>query len=387
MELSKRAREIEASATVAMSGKAKALKAEGKNVLSFAAGEPDFNSPASALEAACAAMERGETHYTANAGIPELRSAVCGYYKDRFGLDYKPSQVIISAGAKPLLYEALQALVDPGDEVILIAPAWVSYVEQIKMAGGAAVIADTENSGFIPERVSLESVITEKTKGLIINTPNNPTGAVYGKETLSTIAGIAREKGLWIIYDEIYERLTFGEAQHYNILNIAPDLADRTLLINGVSKAYAMTGWRIGYALGPSDLIAKMDEIQGHITSNASSIAQWAALGAIKGAEEDVERQRAEFERRRALVSGLIADISGISCVSPDGAFYVFINVKDTSLPDDVEFCNRLLSEKYVAAVPGSAFFAPGFVRFSYASSDEDIREGMRRLKEFVESL
>ena len=387
MKLSKRILEIQPSATISISAKAKAMKAEGKPVLSFSVGEPDFNSPECASKAAIEAIQRGESHYTLNSGIIELRKEVCNYYKRRFGLEYAPDEVLVAPGAKPLLYEALQMFVDPGDEVLLFSPAWVSYVEQIHLAGGKEAIVDTLKTDLIPTKEAIEAVLSDKTVGMIINSPSNPTGAIYGEETLKMIADIARERDLWIIFDEIYERLAYAPANHINILSVAPDLRDKTILVNGASKAYAMTGWRIGYALGPKALIAKMNTLQTHLTSNASSIAQWAAWGAVKDADPDVEKMREAFEERRSVILGLIRDMPYVKVRDPEGAFYVFIDVRESPIPDDIKFCEKLLEEKFVAAVPGAAFFAPGFVRFSYACSMENIREGMQRLKEFLQAL
>ncbi|MDO5562427.1 MAG: pyridoxal phosphate-dependent aminotransferase [Synergistaceae bacterium] len=387
MRLSKRIQEIQPSATISISNKAKAMKAEGKPVLSFSVGEPDFNSPECASKAAIDAINRGESHYTLNPGIIELRQEVAKYYKKRFNLDYTADEVLVSSGAKPLLYEALQMLVDPGDEVILFAPAWVSYVEQIHLAGGKEVIVDTLATDLLPTRAALDKALSPKTVGILMNTPSNPSGAIYGEETLKMIADVAREKGLWIIFDEIYERLVYGGAKHVNILNVAPDLRDQTILINGASKAYAMTGWRIGYAVGPKELIKKMNTLQAHLTSNASSIAQWAALGALKDGDPVVEKMRQAFEERRGTILELVRDMPYLKVREPEGAFYIFVDIRDCPLPDDMKFCERLLEEKFVAAVPGTAFFAPGFVRFSYACSMDNIKEGMKRLKEFLQSL
>ena len=378
---------IQPSATLSISGKAKSMKAEGKPVISFSAGEPDFSSPPSANEAAIEAIKRGESHYTLNPGIIERRKEICGYYQKRFGLSYEPSEVIVSSGAKPLLYEAIQALVDDGDEVILFSPAWVSYVEQIHMAGGIEKIVDTIATDLLPTKENLEAAITPKTAGIILNSPCNPTGVIYPEETMKMIADAAREHGLWIIFDEIYERLAYAPAKHINLLNVAPDMKDSVLIINGVSKTYAMTGWRIGYALGPAELIKKINTLQTHLTSNASSIAQWAALGALQGADEDVKKMHAAFEKRRELIVKLVNDMPGVSAREPEGAFYILVDVRKSPIPDDMEFCRRLLEEKYVAAVPGTAFFAPGFVRFSYACSEDNINEGMKRMKEFLEEL
>ncbi len=387
MKMSKRILEIQPSATLSISAKAKTMKAEGKPVISFSLGEPDFNSPECASKAAIEAIERGESHYTLNSGILELRKEVCNYYKRRFGLEYAPDEVLIAPGAKPLLYQALQMFVDPGDEVLLFSPAWVSYVEQIHLAGGKEVIVDTLKTDLIPTKEAVEAVLSNKTVGMIINSPSNPSGAIYNEETLKMIADIAREKDLWIIFDEIYERLVYASAKHVNILNVAPDLRDKVILINGASKAYAMTGWRIGYALGPKPLIAKMNTLQTHLTSNASSIAQWAAWGAVKDADPDVERMREAFEERRGVILGLVRDMPYVKVRDPEGAFYIFIDVRESPIPDDMKFCEKLLEEKFVAAVPGAAFYAPGFVRFSYACSMDNIREGMGRLKEFLQSL
>ena len=387
MKMSKRILEIQPSATLSISAKAKTMKAEGKPIISFSLGEPDFNSPECASKAAIDAINRGESHYTLNSGIVELRKEVCNYYQRRFGLEYAPDEVLVAPGAKPLLYEALQMFVDPGDEVLLFSPAWVSYVEQVHLAGGKDVIVDTLKTDLIPTKEAIEAVLSDKTVGMIINSPSNPSGAIYNEETLKMIADVAREKDLWIIFDEIYERLVYAPAKHVNILNVAPDLRDKVIIINGASKAYAMTGWRIGYALAPKPLIAKMNTLQTHLTSNASSIAQWAAWGAVKDADPDVEKMREAFEERRGVILGLVRDMPYVKVRDPEGAFYIFIDVRETPIPDDIKFCERLLEEKFVAAVPGAAFFAPGFVRFSYACSMDNIREGMQRLKEFLKAL
>ena len=384
LKISRRISEIQPSATLAISGLARELKAKGRPVLSFSAGEPDFASPESAVKAARDAMERGETHYTANSGVPELKRAITAYYKKRFDLDFSPSEIIVSSGAKQSLYQALQTLADMDEEVLLPNPAWVSYVEQIRLAGAEDVIIDTSAAGFVPTRESMEAALSKKTVGMILNTPNNPTGVVYGRDTLEMLADIARRNDLWIIFDEIYERFVYGEAKHYNILQIAPDLRDRVIIVNGVSKAYSMTGWRIGYALGPKEAIAKMDDIQSHLNSNPSSIAQWASVGAIEDGESYIENNRREFERRRDLLMELLSGVDGLRIERPDGAFYAFIDVRNSSAPDDNEFCRRILEEKFVALVPGDAFFAPGYLRMSYACSEADIREGTERIKEFL---
>ena len=395
MHISARARRMEPSATLAVTAKAKRLKREGRPVISFGAGEPDFDSPPSAIGYAKEAMSKGHTHYTPSAGIPELKEAVCTYYSDRFGLSYKPGEVLVGAGAKPLLYEALGCLVEPGDDVLVFTPAWVSYVEQIRCFDGNTVLVDTSETGFIPRIEMVREAITPKTRGMIINTPNNPTGAVYDEECLRRLGELAVEKNLFILFDEIYERLVYGSSAHHHILNLVPEARDRTIVINGVSKAFAMTGWRIGYALGPSEVMGYINDLQGHITSNACSVAQWAALGALREAEDDVQAMREAFGRRRDLAVELMRGMPGISFTEPNGAFYVWFNIekllgkrwKGEAIRDDEAFCRILLESKYVALVPGSAFMAGGNVRVSYANSEEEIREGMSRLGEFLLEL
>jgi len=387
MKLSKRILSILPSATMGVAAKASALKSEGKPVISFSLGEPDFDSPKSALNAAIDAINRGETHYTLSSGITELRKEICNYYKKRFNLDYEVSEVIVSSGAKPILYEAIQTLVDPDDEVLLFAPSWVSYVEQLHLTGGKEVLVDTITTDLIPTKEALQNALSPKTVGIILNSPSNPSGAVYDEKTMKMIADFVRENDLWIIFDEIYERLTYEPAKHVNILTVAPDLRDKVIIINGTSKAYAMTGWRIGYALGPKAVISKMGTLQDHLTSNASSIAQWAAYGAIKGGEEDIKNMLEAFTERRQVILSLIRSMPHVKVKDPEGAFYVFVDVRDCPISDDLEFCDKLLEKEFVAVVPGNAFYAPGFIRISYATSMENIKEGMSRLKEFLEEL
>jgi aspartate aminotransferase len=351
MRLSDRALKLAPSATLEVVAKAKQLKREGKPVISFGAGEPDFGSPSAAVQAAFDAINRGETHYTPTSGIPELKEAVQSYYLQRFGLEYRQEEILVGAGAKPLLYEAFACLLNPGDEVLLFAPAWVSYVEQITLCDGRPVVLDTSANNFLPSLEQIESAITPRTVGILLNTPNNPTGAVYPRALLEEIAAVAERKGLWVIFDEIYERLVYGKAVHTNLLSAFPSLRNSTLLINGVSKAYAMTGWRIGYALGPKPLIEKMGGVQGHLTSNPTSIAQWASAAAIKNAEADVEFMRKAFEERRTLILEALKEMPHISVTEPQGAFYVFVDARKCIgksyrgqvLSDDVTFCRALL--------------------------------------------
>jgi aspartate aminotransferase len=387
LKISKRAEKIKPSATLAVSALARELKAAGRPVLSFSAGEPDFRTPACAVQAAADAMARGETHYTATSGIPELKTAIAEYYKRRFGLDYAPSEIIVSAGAKAALFEALSVLVDEGDEVLLPKPVWVSYAEQVELAGGTAKTVDTADTGFVATKERVLAALSDKTVGIIVNTPHNPTGAVYGESTVLALADIARERGMWIIYDEIYERLVYGGARHVNIVRAAPDIRDRVILINGVSKAFSMTGWRIGCALGPKDVIKKMDDIQSQIASSPTSISQWASVGAYAGGDDETEAHRVEFERRRDILLGILDGAEGLKITRPDGAFYAFLDVRGTKIPDDMEFCRRILEEKSIALVPGSAFLAPGYIRMSYACSEDDIRAGAARIAEFIKEF
>ena len=395
MDLSKRAQNLLPSGTLAVVGKAKRLKREGKPVISFGAGEPDFSSPSSALKYATDAIENGKTHYTPATGIPELKEAIASYYRTHFDLEYDPEQIIVGAGAKPLLYEAMGCLLDEGDEVIVFAPAWVSYVEQIRLFGGKEVIVDTKDTSFVPDPLEIKKAITPRTKCMILNTPNNPTGSVYSSKLLKAIADIAIENNIVIVYDEIYERLVYGDASHHEIVAVEPRVRDLTVILNGVRKAYAMTGWRIGYAIGPNEIISKMGAIQGHMTSNPCSIAQWAALGAIRHAEPDIEIMRIEFSKRRDLILSLLEDMPYISFEEPRGAFYVWINVEKTlglkykglEISDDSSFCSLLLDHEYVAAVPGNAFLAPGNIRISYSNSKEEITEGMKRLSRFLKEI
>ena len=395
MKLSERTARMEASATLAMTAKAKALKREGKPVISFSVGEPDFDTPLCAQEAAFEAIKTGQTHYTPTPGIPELREAIAAYYADHFGLKYEPAQIVVGCGAKPLLYVTLGSLIDPGDEVIIPVPAWVSYVEQLKLFDGVEVLIDTTKTGYVPDIKQIEAAVTPKTKAIMLNSPSNPTGAVYSEEVLKGIAELALKHNFAIIYDEIYERMVYGNAKHYNIVKLCPEVKDQTILINGVSKAYAMTGWRIGYALGEKKFMSTVSDLQGHITSNATSVAQWASVAAIKSAEPDIKVMVAAFEKRRELIVGLLSEIPNIKFSKPDGAFYVWFDMtaligkkwNGHEITDDTAFCTLLLEHKYVAGVMGSAFMTPGFVRLSYASSEEDIIEGMKRVKEFISEI
>ena len=395
MKLSQRAASMEASATLAMTAKAKALKREGKPIISFSVGEPDFDSPLCAQEAAFEAIKTGQTHYTPTPGIPELREAIAAYYSEHFGLKYEPAQIVVGCGSKPLLYYSLGCLIDPGDEVIIPVPAWVSYVEQVKLYDGKEVLIDTTKTGYVPDIKQIEAAITPKTKAIMLNSPTNPKGAVYSEKTLLSIAELALKYKFVIFYDEIYERMVYGNAKHHNIVKLCPDVKDQTILFNGVSKAYAMTGWRIGYALGEKKLMSYVSDLQGHVTSNPTSISQWATIAALKNAEPDIVKMVKAFDKRRELIVKILSEMPQIKLTMPEGAFYAWFDIseligkkwKGHEITDDTKFCDLLLEQKFVAAVMGSAFMTPGFVRLSYASSEEDIIEGTKRLKEFLSEI
>lgn len=386
---------IEPSATLAITALAGKMKKEGKNVISMSAGEPDFPTPRNIKDEAIKAIESDFTHYTPESGIIELKEAIAERFKREWGVEYSPSEVIISNGAKHVIFNAIFALCDDGDEFIVITPAWVSYIEQIKLAGGKPVIVNTrEEDDFIPDPKEIERKISPKTKAIIVNSPHNPTGAVYPKEVLIEIAKIATSKGVFIISDEIYDKLSYDE-ESVPLVHLLPEAKDNILIVNGASKAYAMTGWRIGWGLGPASLIKAMGTVQGHMTSNPCSISQRAALEAVKGPQDKVEEMVREFKARRDLITSLLEKAPYIKFKRPKGAFYLFPNIREAFgkryrgevIKDDIDFSKKLLEEKLVAIVPGMAFAAPGYVRISYATSRRDIQEASRRIIEFLEEL
>ena len=394
MKISKRMERLKPSATRAMSDKAAKVKAEGKRVINLTSGEPDFATPEAAKHAAVKAMQQNHTHYTTTAGIMELRKAITGYYKDRHGVSFDEDQILVGSGAKALLFEALGCLVDPDDEVIVIAPAWVSYIEQIDVFDGKAVLVDTSITDFMPDIAAVRKALSPKTVAIIINSPHNPTGMVYSQEFMKALCLLAKERDIVLINDEIYERLTYG-TRYYNPLSYAPEAASNVLTISGVSKAYAMTGWRIGFAIGPKPLISKMAALQGHITSCASSVSQWAAVGAILETQQDVEDMVAEYAKRLAFVSTALETMPHIRIYRPNGAFYMFIDIrscigkrcKDQTITDDKAFCEMLLEHGLVGLVAGSAFLMPGYVRLSYATSMQDLINAMDNMRDFLTRL
>jgi len=393
MKFSDRLIRMKPSATRATAEKAAQLVAEGKRVISFTTGEPDFTSPPAVLEAANKAMLEGHTHYTATAGINELKKAVADYYKERHKVSFRGKEICIGAGAKALIYEALGVLVNPGDEVIVPVPAWVSYMEQIDVFDGVVKTVDTTATDFIPTLESIEKALSPRTVAVIINSPHNPTGAVYGRELLADLCRLAVKRNFMLINDEVYERLTYG-VSHVNPLADVPEARDHLLSINGASKAYAMTGWRIGFAMGPEALIAKLGILQGHVTSSACSIAQWATVGAIRNAQADVDRMVAEYARRLEFAYAELTAMPHIKVTKPKGAFYFFVDVRPSYgkkagsavISDDQSFCAALL-EHGVALVPGAAFVMPGFARLSYACAMDELREGLAAIRAFLNNL
>lgn len=396
MELSKKAIKIEPSLTLEITAKAKKMKSEGIDVIGFGAGEPDFNTPENIQIAAIEAIKKGYTKYTPASGIIELKEAIVEKLKKDNNVVYDTNEIIISNGAKQCLSNLFEAILNEGDEIIISSPYWVSYPELIKLYGGKPVFVETkEENNFKYNIEDLKKVITNKTKGIIINSPNNPTGTVYSREELKELADFSKENDLIIISDEIYEKLIYGNEKHISIASISKDAYERTIIINGMSKAYAMTGWRIGYAAGPKDVIKVMSNIQSHTTSNPNSIAQNASLEALKGDTEALGKMVLEFKKRRDYMVGKINSIEGLSCIEPKGAFYVMVNINkvlnksinNKVIKDSLGFSKILLEEEKVAVVPGIAFGTDSFIRLSYATSMENIEKGLHRIEIFLGKL
>ena len=396
MELSRKNSAITGSVTLATDAKAKKMKAQGLDVVGFGAGEPDFNTPAHIIEAAKEALDKGLTRYTPASGIPELKEAICFKLKQDNGLEYKPSQIIISNGAKHSLCNAFEALLNPGDEVIIPSPYWLSYPELVKIAGGVPVFLETkEENDFKISVDALKKAITPNTKALVINSPNNPNGCVYERDELEAIARLAVENEFFIISDEVYEVLVYDGIEHVSIASFGPEIKDLTVVINGMSKANAMTGRRIGYAAAREDVVQMMSNIQSHTTSNPNSIAQYASLAALRGPKDDIKAMIDEFSRRRIFMVDRINSIPGLSCRLPKGAFYVMMNIekikgrsyKGRLIDGSLSFSDALLDAKMVAVVPGVAFGADNYVRLSYATSMDNIEKGLNRIEEFVNEL
>jgi aspartate aminotransferase len=389
---------VKPSATIAVTDKARALKAAGRNVIGLGAGEPDFDTPANVKLAAIRAIEAGKTKYTAVDGIPELKDAIIAKFQRENGLAYKPNQVIISTGGKQVLYNALMATINPGDEVIIPAPYWVSYPEMVALAGGEPVaVVCTAEHGFKLQPDDLEKAITPKTKWIILNSPSNPTGAAYTRDELRALTNVlVKHPQVYVMTDDMYEHLVYDDFQFTTPAQIEPRLYDRTLTVNGVSKAYCMTGWRIGYAGGPADLIKAMATIQSQSTSNACSIAQWAAVEALNGPQDFIPVNNKAFKERRDLVVSMLNQAKGIECPRPEGAFYVYPSCAGTigkksptgkAIGNDEDFVTELLEVEGVAVVQGSAFgLGPAF-RISYATKNSDLEDACKRIQRFCGNL
>ncbi|HEV7193253.1 MAG TPA: pyridoxal phosphate-dependent aminotransferase [Jatrophihabitantaceae bacterium] len=385
---------IAESATLAVDAKAKALKAAGRPVIGFGAGEPDFATPDYIVEAAVAACRDPKNHrYTPVAGLPELRAAVAEKTARDSGYAVDGSQVLITNGGKQAVYNAFATLLDPGDEVILVAPYWTTYPEAIKLAGGVPVeVITDETSGYLATVEQLEAARTSRTKVLLFVSPSNPTGAVYPPEQVRAIGEWAAGKGLWVVTDEIYEHLVYGAARHVSIATQTPELGDRVVVLNGVAKTYAMTGWRVGWMIGPADVVKAATNLQSHATSNVSNVAQVAALAAVSGDLSAVAAMRTAFDRRRRTIVSMLSDIPGVVCPEPEGAFYVYPSVKGLLgrplrgrvASSSTELAAVILDEVEVAVVPGEAFGTPGYLRLSYALGDDDLAEGISRIAKLV---
>ncbi len=394
--LSERTKRVKPSATLQLNATAQAMRRQGIDVVSFSVGEPDFDTPEHIKEAAIRALKEGKTKYTPVGGIPELKEAIAEKLLRDNGLQYSPEEIIVSCGAKHSLYNIFQAILNPGDEVLILSPYWVSYPAQVLLNDGVPVFVETsEENSFQPTRQSIEEAITPRTKAIVLNSPSNPTGQVYTKETLEMVGEVALKHNLLIISDEIYEKLIYDGKTHISIASLSEELKARTIVVNGLSKSHSMTGWRIGYVAGPKDIVAAMTKVQGQSTSNPTSIAQWAAVEALKGPQDFLKEMLQEFDRRRkAIVQGL-NQIEGIKTAMPSGAFYVFANVKgllgrrfnETTIETSTDLGMFFLKEAKVAAVSGIEFGAEGYIRFSYATSMETIEERLRRISQAVQNL
>lgn len=395
-QLSTRIHNVAPSATLEVDLKAKALKASGIDIIGFGAGEPDFPTPDYIVRTAAEAAQDSKNHrYTATAGLPELREAIAHKTARDSGYEVDPQQIVVTNGGKHAVYASFQLILNEGDEVIVPTPCWVSYPETIKLAGGVPVevFADAEHT-FEPSIEQIEAATTERTKAIIINSPNNPTGAVWSADTLRAIAKWAIEHDVWVISDEIYEHMTYDDAETARIGSLVPEVRDRLIVLNGVAKTYAMTGWRVGWLLAPAEVAKAATKLQGHMTSNVSNVPQRAAVSAIAGDLSAVAAMREAFDRRRHAIVSALNELPGVSCEMPKGAFYAFadftgllgkpLGKNGTVCENTVQLAALILDEVHVAAVPGEGFSAPGYIRFSYALADDDLAEGMHRLKEWL---
>lgn len=381
--LADRLQHVESSPTLALAAKAKALAKAGKSITDFTAGEPDFPTPEHIKQAGIQAITANHTKYTPVPGIPELRAAIASSVNRQRHTNYQPSQVIVTCGTKHALYNVFQTLCQAGDEVIVISPYWVSFPPLVRLSGATPVIVDTqERDQFLPDPDAIRAAMTDATKAIIVNSPSNPTGAVIDGERLKAIAQLALEHELLVVSDEIYDQLVYAPAQHLSIVQVHPEVAGQTILLGGVSKTYSMTGWRIGYAVGPQPWVEAMVNLQSHSTSNPTSISQYAALTALTGDQHPVAQMRTEFQRRRDRLVGGLNRINGLRCTVPQGAFYAWCNVQGLGQSSE-QIAAQWLEEALVATVPGDGFGAPGFIRLSFAASLDTIDEGLRRLSDW----
>ncbi|MGX6442539.1 pyridoxal phosphate-dependent aminotransferase [Neobacillus sp. K501] len=391
VNLANRVLALTPSTTLAITAKAKELKEQGEDVIGLGAGEPDYNTPQHILDAAVKSMNEGQTKYTPSAGLPALKKAIISKLEKDQGLSYKPNQIIVGNGAKHILYTLFQVLLNEDDEVIIPIPYWVSYPEQVKLAGGVPVYVEgLETNQFKITPDQLVNAITDKTKAVIINSPSNPTGVIYTAEELAELGKVCLEQNILIVSDEIYEKLVYGNHQHISIAQLSPELKEQTIVINGVSKSHSMTGWRIGYAAGNTEIVEAMTNLASHSTSNPTTTAQYAAIAAYNGSQEPVEEMRKAFEHRLEIIFEKLIAIPGFSCVKPQGAFYLYPNVKQaaemTGYQDVDAFVEALLVEAKVAVIPGSGFGTPDNIRLSYATSLDLLEEAVVRIQQFVES-
>lgn len=386
-KISRRAASLAPSLTLAIDSKAKQMKAEGQDVIGFGAGEPDFDTPAHIKEAAIQALNAGFTKYTPSSGIPELRQAVAEKFKQDNGLEYKPSQVIISSGGKHSCYNVILATCEEGDEVIIPAPYWLSYPEMVKLAGATPVILETtDRTEFKVTPEQLRGALTPRTRLFVLNSPSNPTGSLYTREEIKALGDICVEKGVLIMSDEIYEKLLYDGAEHASVASFSRAHYEHTIIVHGLAKAYSMTGWRLGYLAAPEPIAKAIDAIQSHSTSNPTSFAQKGGVAALKGPQDHLAAWLGEYSKRRGYAHQKLNSIQGITCVNAKGAFYLFPNISGTGLKSS-EFCARLLEQQKVAAVPGIAFGADDYIRISYATSMSNIEKGLDRIGRFVQSL
>jgi aspartate aminotransferase len=387
IKLAARVGEVPPSITLAIAAKAKAMKAEGIDVCSLSTGEPDFDTPEHIKAAAKEALDAGKTKYGPVAGEPQLKAAIARKLLSDNNLNYQPENILVTNGGKHSLYNLMMALIEPGDEVIIPAPYWLSYPEMVKLASGNPVIVRTDAStGYKITPEQLTRAITPKTKLFVLNSPSNPTGMVYTRAEIKALAEVIVDRDILVVADEIYEKIIYDDAQHVSIGSLGKEIFDRTLISSGFAKAYSMTGWRVGYLAGPIELIKASSTIQGHSTSNVCTFAQYGAISALESSQESVEKMRQAFAQRRQVIFELLDAVPGISCIKPDGAFYMFVNISKTGM-NSLEFCDAFLEQQQVAVIPGIAFGADDHIRLSYATDLGTIKKAVERLDKFVRSI